>query len=205
MDIERIEKGQNMKKTILKIRAIFFQWLHKPRMLNNIYVNPNGEVSKNTRFSSTVDFVTKNKIRLGDNIFIWHHSILDGTGELEIEEGCQIGANVGIFTHSSHISIRLFGKYYSEAKGTKDEGYIIKKVKIGKYSFIASGSVILPGVVIGKGCIVSANSLVTKDIPDYAIVQGNPAEVIGSSERLDLRYLKKNKKFQVYHNEWVNG
>lgn len=193
-----------MKKVILQLRAKFFRWLHRPRMLNNIFINSNGVLAKNTRFSSAVDFVNKDKIILGDNIFIWHNSILDGTGELEIEEGCQIGANVGIFTHSSHMSIRLFGKNYFKSKGTKEEGYVLQKVKIGKYSFIATGSIILPGVIIGKGCIVSANSLVTKSIPDYAIVQGNPAEIIGSTERLDKRYLKNNKQFKEYYDEWNN-
>lgn len=193
-----------MKKVLLKLRAKFFRWLHKPRMLNNIYKNADGIVSKNTRFSSTVDFVNQDKIILGNNVFIWHHSILDGTGELEIGEGCQIGANVAIFTHSSHMTIRLFGKNYYKSTGVKKEGYVLQKVKIGKYSFIATGSTILPGVSIGKGCIISANSLLTKSIPDYSIVQGNPAEIVGSSERLDKRYLKNNKQFQEYYNEWNN-
>ena len=193
-----------IKKVVLQVRARLFRWIHKPRMLNNIYKNSNGSLAVNTRFSSTVDFINKDKIILGDNIFIWHNAILDGTGELEIEDGCQIGANVGIFTHSSHMSIRLLGRKYSQVQGPKEEGYILKKVKIGKYSFIATGAVILPGITIGKGCIVSANSLVTKSIPDYAIVQGNPAQIIGSSDRIDKRYLNNNKELQKYYNEWNN-
>ncbi|MEA3352464.1 MAG: acyltransferase [Campylobacterota bacterium] len=193
-----------MKKKLLQLRAKFFSWLHQPRMLNNIYVNPNGELARNTRFSSTVDFVNQKNIYLGDNIFIWHNSILDGTAGLEIEEGCQIGANVSIFTHSSHMTIRLFGKNYSKNRGTKEDGYILKSVKIGKYSFISTGAVILPGVSVGKGCIVSSNSLITRNIPDYSIVQGNPAEIIGSTETIDKRYLKKNNQFKEYYNEWNN-
>lgn len=193
-----------MKKILLRIRANFFRWVHRPRMLNNIFINRSGTLAKNTRFSSTVDFINRDNIVLGDNIFIWHNSILDGTGGLEIEEGCQIGANVGIFTHSSHMSIRLLGKGYANNKSTQKEGYIIQKVKIGKYSFIASGAIILPGVRIGKGCIISANALVTKSVPDYAIVQGNPAEIIGSTQRLDTRFLKKSEQLQEYYNEWNN-
>jgi acetyltransferase-like isoleucine patch superfamily enzyme len=128
---------------------------------------------------------------------------LDGSSGLTIEEGCQIGANVSIFTHSSHISIRLFGKHYSdECKGRVEDGYILKKVLIGKYTFIATGSVILPGVTIGKGCIISANALVNKNVPDYAIVQGNPAEIIGDTRRLDSRYLKRSEQFKNYYEEW---
>lgn len=205
MDIERIEKGQNMKKIILKIRAIFFQWLHKPRMLNNIYVNPNGEIANNTRFSSTVNFANKQKIILGDNIYIGHNVVFDGTGCIVIKEGCQIASGVSILTHSSHLSIRLFGAHYSECNGKEENGYLVGTVQIGKYTFIGTNTIILPGVEIGKGCIVGANSLVNINLPDYAVAYGTPAKIIGDSRKLDKEYLENNELFQKYYNEWDNG
>jgi acetyltransferase-like isoleucine patch superfamily enzyme len=163
----------------------------------------NNKLIKKTRISSSVEFIKEENIEIGENVFVWHHTILDGSSKLTISEGCQIGANVSIFTHSSHIAIRLFGKHYTnECKGKIEDGYILKQVFIGKYTFIATGSVILPGITIGKGCIVSANSLVTQNLPDYAIVQGNPAQIIGDTRKLDKRYLKRDKKFQDYYQEW---
>lgn len=52
-------------------------------------------------------------------------------------------------------------------------------VKIGHYSFIGYGAIILPGVTIGIGAIVGAGSVVTKNVDDFMIVAGNPARVIG--------------------------
>ena len=49
---------------------------------------------------------------------------------------------------------------------------------IGDDVWIGSRVIILPGVTIGKGAIVGAGVVVTKDVPEYAIVGGNPAKVI---------------------------
>lgn len=50
--------------------------------------------------------------------------------------------------------------------------------EIGSDSWIGDGSIIMPGVVIGVGCVIGANSVVTSDIPAYAIAVGAPAKVI---------------------------
>lgn len=51
-------------------------------------------------------------------------------------------------------------------------------VEIGDGAFLGYGSVILPNVKIGRGAVVGANSVVTRDVPDYAVVAGSPAKVI---------------------------
>jgi len=51
-------------------------------------------------------------------------------------------------------------------------------VIIGKDGFIGSNSIILPGVTIGEGAVIGANSVVTKDVPPEVIVAGNPARFI---------------------------
>lgn len=193
-----------MKGLFILIRAKFFRWFHRPRMLNNIYKNPNGILAKNTRFSSTVDFVNKKLIILGDNIYIGHYSILDGTAGLEIGDGCQIAARVSILTHSSHISIRLFGYKYYLCKGTEGEGYKLGKIKIGKFTFIGTGSIITSGITIGKGCIIGANSFINSDLPDYSIAYGSPAKVVGNTMDMDSIFLANNKQFQEYYGEWNN-
>jgi len=62
-----------------------------------------------------------------------------------------------------------------------DEGYDdfeIQDVDIGDYTWIGHNVIILPGTHIGKHSIIGAGSVVTRDVPDYAIVAGNPAKVI---------------------------
>jgi acetyltransferase-like isoleucine patch superfamily enzyme len=52
-------------------------------------------------------------------------------------------------------------------------------VKISEGALIAMYSIVLPGVTIGKGSVVSAGSVVTKDVLPFTIVRGNPAELVG--------------------------
>ncbi len=61
-------------------------------------------------------------------------------------------------------------------------------VEIGEYVWICSRSIILPGIKIGKGAVVASGAIVTKDVPDYAIVGGVPAKVIGHREENDYQY-----------------
>ena len=51
-------------------------------------------------------------------------------------------------------------------------------IRIGDDVWIGAGAIILPGVTIGEGAVVGAGAVVTKDIPPFAIVVGNPAKII---------------------------
>jgi acetyltransferase-like isoleucine patch superfamily enzyme len=165
------------------------------------YQDSNGEWRPRTRISDTVFMYHPERIKIEDNVFVWHYSILDGTGGLEIGEGTQVGAWVGIFTHSSHIAIRIYGNHYQEVPEQEKKAYPISSVKIGKYVFVGAGAKILPGVAIGKGALVAAGSVVSKDVGEFEIVSGNPAEVIGDTRKLDRRYLK-DPQLMEWYNEW---
>jgi acetyltransferase-like isoleucine patch superfamily enzyme len=58
-------------------------------------------------------------------------------------------------------------------------------IRVGKGCWIASGAIILGGVTIGNHCLVAAGAVVTHDVPDYAIVAGVPARIIGDVRQLD--------------------
>lgn len=144
---------------------------------------------KLTRISSTVTILSKKNADIGEGCWVWHHSIIDATGHVKIGDYCQIGAWVGIFTHSSHLSVRMLGKDYIHQSATDRLGYVVKPVEIGAYSFIGAQAIILPGVKIGKGCLISAASVVYKDVPDFSIAKGNPAEVVGSVFDMDKKFI----------------
>lgn len=72
--------------------------------------------------------------------------------------------------------------------------YRLGEVKIGNEVMIGANSTILPGVTIGDGAIVSAGTLVHKDVPPGAFVGGNPMQLIYTKEELEERY----KNDQIY-------
>jgi len=156
-----------------------------------------------SRISSSAIIIDKNKLDIDDNTWIWHYSIIDASNGIKIGKGCQIGAWVGIFTHGSHFAIRLLGDKYIEIPKDDRVGYQRGPVEIGDYTFIGAQSIILPNIHIGKGCIISAMSMVTKSVPDYAIVSGNPAEVIGDTRNIDKKYLNKSEIQNSYYDKSI--
>ncbi len=148
-----------------------------------------GKFRKMTRISSSTVIMNKRNLQIGDNVWIWHYSIIDATNKVQIGEGCQIGAWVGIFTHSSHIAIRLYGgESYIRTPQSERKGYVNGEVSIGAYSFIGARAAVMPGVSIGKGCLIAAGTLVNKSVPDFSIVAGSPGVVKGSTKDLDKEF-----------------
>lgn len=174
--------------------------LKEPRMVWG-YQDSTGAWRPRTRISDTAWLNHAERIRIADNVFVWHYTILDGTGGLEIGEGSQIGAWVGIFTHSSHIAIRIYGDHYQEVGEDDKKGYPISPVKIGRYVFVGAGSKILPGVEIGDGVLISTASVVKDDVDAFSIVAGNPAVVIGDTRDIDKKYLD-DPQIRDWYDEW---
>lgn len=171
-----------------------------PKMLWG-YSNSTGEWQARTRISDTVSFYRRENIYIADNVFIGHFSILDGTNDLVIEEGVQLAGWNGIYTHSSHIAIRLYGDHYQNIPELQKTGYQMGNVSIGRYAFVGVGAKIFSGVSIGKGSLIAANSVVTRNIEDFQIVSGNPAVAIGDTRKLDAKYLK-DPQLREWYEEW---
>ncbi|MCH2193792.1 acyltransferase [Kordia sp.] len=63
---------------------------------------------------------------------------------------------------------------------------ILKGVEIGDFSFVGTGTILMPGSKIGKGCIIGAGTVVRGTIPDFSIYIGSPGKIVGDSRK----YLK---------------
>ena len=92
----------------------------------------------------------------------------DAQGGLEIGDNTQIGLNVMVWSHTSHMQA-LFGTTTAATK----QGIEYKPTKIGKNCFIGGPSVIVAGVTIGDRVFIGAFSLVDRDLPNGAVF--NPA------------------------------
>ena len=109
---------------------------------------------------------------LGNNVWMSKNIAFYAT------DGIQIGNDVVIAKDVSFISVN----HSFKKKGTKinQQGYekTGKPIVVGNDVWIGEKAIILKGVAIGNGAVVGAGSVVTKDVPDYAVVAGNPARVI---------------------------
>ena len=171
-----------------------------PRMVGG-FVRGDGEYLPHTRISNACQVFARERLDVGDHVFIGHFSVLDATYGLHIGEGCQIGFFTGLFTHSSHAAIRLYGRQY--VKQAEKKAYFTAPVTVGAFSFIGAHATVLPGSKIGRGSIVSAYSLVNGEFPDFAILAGNPAKVVGDTRRMDARLLQQHPELQAHYQDWA--
>jgi acetyltransferase-like isoleucine patch superfamily enzyme len=181
--------------------ARFLAPLFKPQMFNRKR-NFQGKRIKNTAIGNTTFIDYPHNLIIHDNTYIGHHNFIEASNGVEIGEGCQITDFVSITSHSSHISIRLYGNQYN--KMTNHTGYIKGNISIGKFTFVGPHSVIMPGSTIGKGAIVSAFSFVKGNFPDFAIIAGNPAVIVGDTRQIDKKFLDNDSELFQYYNSWAN-
>lgn len=115
------------------------------------------------------------KIIIDKGVSIGPKVLLDGRSGLHIEPNVVIAYEAIIWTlNHDYNDVNFCGKG--------------APVLIGRYSWICSRSIILPGVSIGEGAIVASGAIVTKDVPPYAIVGGVPAKIIGYREKKKWQY-----------------
>lgn len=187
-----------IKKFLHRIRRTFFRDQF-PEMIWG-FTGADGIFRAGVRISNTTFIGSKEKLSLGDDIFIGHFNMIDASNGLTIEEGCQLTNYISVLTHSSHYAIRLYGAAYTKHKD--HVGYVNGSVVIGKYSFVGPHSVIMPGTRIGKGSIVSAFSYVKGDYPEFSIIAGNPAVVTGDTRKLDQPFLDQHPELLELYNQW---
>jgi acetyltransferase-like isoleucine patch superfamily enzyme len=123
---------------------------------------------------------------IGDHTYGHPTALLWGEpSRLFIGKYCSIGGKVSIFLGGNHrvdwVSTYPFSKLprvWPEARGIKGHPQSNGDVRIGNDVWIGMGASILSGVKVGDGAVIGAYSLVTRDVPAYAIVGGNPAKLI---------------------------
>ena len=111
-------------------------------------------------------------LKVGNNSSIGPYSYIGCSGYIEIGDNVMMSPRVSIYSEN-HI--------FSDASLPMiEQGVTRSFVKIEDDCWIAANSVVLAGVTVGKGSVVAAGSIVTKDVPPYSIVAGNPAKIIKS-------------------------
>lgn len=154
-------------------------YIYKPLFISGedkIFIGENSGIWHNARIEVISKWNGKRfnpRLIIGNNVMFGQNLHLTLADNIEIEDGVVCSGRITI-TDISHSTD-------NKTMPVLNQDIVTKPVKICEGAFIGINSTILPGVTIGKHAVVGSNAVVTKDIPDYAIVAGVPARVISRS------------------------
>ena len=142
------------------------------------------------------------QLRLGDHVFIGPFNFLECSAGITLGEGVQITNFCSLVTHSSQQAQRLLGAAYAGWPEPKP-GMKRAPIAIGAYSFIGPHSLIEADSQLGKGVLVCAYSQVRGTVPDFAIVAGQPAVVVGDVRDKDSVWLDRHPECRSHYEAWT--
>jgi len=174
-----IPKSINRLKTIflelilLKLRYVGYIPIHTFRKLCYIFWGINMPMDSNIYMGA--NFFNPSGITIGHDSLVGTGCFLDGRAPLIIGNHTSLASEVMIYNDEHNIN----SPNYENSFGP---------VTIGDYVFVGPRAIILPGVRIGKGAVVAAGAVVTKDIPDFEVWGGIPAQKISDRKLTDPHY-----------------
>ena len=173
--IDNMKLTEAEGKSKIRDEQLLFEFNHaKPftkefyRILDELFYHQIGEGST---VSTQLTVVAPQNVRIGKSVYVMNGVLLMASGGIIIEDYALVAAHAKIISNDHD-------PYYRPA-------LTCKPVIIKEGAWIGAGAAIMKGVTVGKYAIIGSNSVVTKDIPDYAVAVGVPAKVI--------KYLDPNK------------
>ena len=142
------------------------------------------KIGKGSRIHIGARFFDPGNIAIGNGTIVGDNALLDGRDKLTIGSHVDIASSVMIYNSEHDVN-------------SEDFHATTGSVTIEDYVFIGPRVIILPGVRIGQGAVVAAGAVVTKDVEEYIVVGGVPAEKIGERKAKGLHYrLGRARLFQ---------
>jgi len=139
-------------------------------------------------FQSPKKYAKRQGVQFGDNCRIASKNLGSEPYLISLGNHVHITKGVNFVTHDGAVWV-----YREEIKDFD----VFGKIHIDDNTYIGNNVTILPGVTIGKNCIVGTSSVVTKSIPDGIIVAGNPARFILRTDEYKEKMLLKNAKTKL--------
>ena len=142
------------------------------------------QIGQGSTIHMWANFYNPENIEIGKDTIIGDHCFLDGRGKIKIGNHVDIASQVLIYNSEHDV-------HDPEFKA------IQQPVEIADYVFVGPRAIILPGVKIGRGAVIAAAAVVTKDVPAGKIFGGVPAKEIGERKVKDFNYyLGRPRLFQ---------
>lgn len=123
-----------------------------------------GRIGEGSYVAAPLAGAALDKVIIGNHVYVNTNALMMARGGITIEDDVQIAANVQLISNNHDVYDRQI--------------LTCKPVLIKEGAWIGAGATILPGVCVGKYAVVGAMSVVTKDVPDFAVVVGSPAKVV---------------------------
>lgn len=155
---------------------------HRASLFNHSGNRNDVTIGKYVVIDGTLDVYENGQLTIGDYTFIGRSRIY-AANQVSIGKYCLISDNVCIMDSNLHPNLSSLREEIAKKWATGKfpdvySGILNAPVTLGDHCWIGFGCSILRGVNIGEGAIVGAGSVVTKDVPPWTIVAGNPAKVI---------------------------
>ncbi|NMH86360.1 acyltransferase [Flavivirga sp. Y03] len=181
MELQKNETKSLSKQALISDSSVFYRESSIENLQND---KSNVVIGDNTHIrGGLLIFKYGGKIVIGNHCYVGEGARLWSGESLTIGNNVLISHNVSIVDTDSHeINYLERAVRYKEMLSTghwETKGSIkTNPIIIKDYAWINFGASILKGVTVGKGAIIGAGSVVTKDVPDWTIVAGNPAQII---------------------------
>ena len=174
------EAMNNFKKGYHYLFLKYSMGLPSQSLRHHILRSKGMQIGANTLIHIGAEIRSPYNINIGSNTTIGHDVVLDGRGGLIIGDSVNFSSEAMIWTKQHDPQCPNFGA-------------VAAPVKIEDYAWISCRAIILPGVTVGKGAVVAAGAVVTKDVEPFTIVGGVPAKTIKKrTQNLDYKLGQEN-------------
>jgi len=191
--------GTGLRATLNRLRRRLARLLLYRMLFGEVF---QGRPLAHTRISAASFIDHEERLTLGDHVYIGPFNVIEASAGITLEEGVQVTNHVSITTHSSHRAMRLLGRDYVSWAGERP-GWRSGPVHVGAYSFIGPHVLIEAGTRLGRGTLVRAGSVVRGQFPDFAVLEGRPARVVGDSRDGDEALLQRHPECRARYEAWA--